>query len=108
MYEFFMNFIITIRHFGDITTVKRIFSTEGNYKGFMLGRIIFNSRAPDWRDDKNDFINHFFTSFSRLAALGVAISKKQKLFLDIHKLAECVYQISGLYRFSFDQDKTTE
>ena len=32
----------------------------------------------------------------------------QKKHVFRYGLGECVYQISGLYRFSFGQDKTTE
>ena len=40
--------------------------------------------------------------FLRLAALRVTFLKKKTVFR--HGLGECVYQISGMYRFSFDQE----
>ena len=39
-------------------------------------------------------------------SLGQIFPKKKHVFR--YGLGECVYQISGLYRFSFGQDKTTE
>ena len=45
--------------------------------------------------------------FSKLATLRVLFRKKQKNVFR-YGLGECVNQISGLYRFSFGQDKPTE
>ena len=51
------------------------------------------SRKSTWRG-----------SFSRLAVLGIVFFEKTKYPFYRYCLGECVYQISGLYRFSFGQE----
>ena len=51
---------------------------------------------------------HVTQQFFKASGLWDRFFQKKKKHIFRYGLGECVYQISGLYRFSFGQDKPTE